>query len=256
VLAAEAEPAPYRAALEAQASARKWTLTELGDPSRLLLVQAEPVPARALVAHLRVEVVHELAHLAARTLRRAIVDQSPPRLWLARTYLAAAARMEPEAGPVRALEGEVGVALEQGDAAVAALRDALRREQPIPPRAALEVRALGLLGHELLARKDAELLSEARGFLQRAVSAEASEEDFEQRFNNRYNLACVHARLGDLEPALAALESSLAFAREHLSTIYPSAWRYARVEDPDLASLRSQPGFSALLERMKPSAPR
>jgi len=256
ILAAEAEPRALRAALDARTASGRWLLTEAGDRSRLLVVQADPAVARPLLAHLRVELVHELAQLASRTLRRALADQSPPRLWLARTYLGAAARMEPEAGPVRALEGEVGLALDQDDVAIRALRDALREGQAIPPRPALEVRAMGLLGHELLSRKDADLLKEARGLLQRAVTAEASEEDLEQRFNNRYNLACVFARLGDVEPALTALEASLRYAREHLAGIYPSAWRYARALDPDLAPLRSQPGFSALIERMKPSAPR
>jgi predicted esterase len=58
----------------------------------------------------------------------------------------------------------------------------------------------------------------------------------------QYNLACARARLGKAEQALAALEQavSLGFAdSRHIGT------------DPDLAALRKQPRFDAIVQRAK-----
>jgi hypothetical protein len=58
----------------------------------------------------------------------------------------------------------------------------------------------------------------------------------------RYNVACAHALDGACEPALAALESAIeAGYNDHEHTL----------GDPDLASLRGDPRFEALVERMQ-----
>ena len=60
-----------------------------------------------------------------------------------------------------------------------------------------------------------------------------------------YNLACTHALLGERERALALLERDF-------RTNYPSPGALARqkawaAKDPDLASLRDDPRFRALV---------
>jgi predicted Zn-dependent protease len=56
-----------------------------------------------------------------------------------------------------------------------------------------------------------------------------------------YNLACAHARSGAPKRALEALERAV-------ETGYEDAAHLA--SDPDLASLREEPGFAALLARL------
>lgn len=252
MLASEADPAGWRSAFDRRAAERGFAVCELGEGSRLLLVRAEPRREVPLLEALRVEVVQGLCDLSHRAMRSALERQEPLRFWLAREYLQAAATMEPQAGGVRLLEAQVALALRNGERAVTLLRAALADDVAIRPRPPLAVLAAGLLGHELLARGDGPHLEEARTVLERAVAWEAHEEDTEQRFNNRYNLACVKARLGDLEPALTDLESSLRYAREHLPRIYPFAWRYARHRDPDLAKVRRDARFGPLMERVAP----
>ncbi len=252
MLASELDPSTWRARLDRGAAEQGWVVSELGDPSRLLIVRASESVRQSLHRSVRVQVVQGLCDLCHRAMRSAAQDGEPMRFWLAREYLQAAANMEPDAGGVRMLEGQVSMVLRNSERAVELFRAALAEDLAIRPRPALAVLAAGLLGHELLAKGDGPHLEEARTVLERAVAWEQSEDDLEQRFNNRYNLACVKARLGDAEQALIDLESSLVFARTHLQRIYIYAWRYARYRDPDLARVRSDARFSALMDRVAP----
>lgn len=252
MLASDLDPSTWRARLDRGAAEQGWIVSELGDPSRLLIVRAPEPVRQSLHRMVRVQVVQGLCDLCHRAMRSAAQDGEPMRFWLAREYLQAAANMEPDAGGVRMLEGQVSLVLRNSSRAVELFRAALAEDLAIRPRPALAVLAAGLLGHELLSKGDGPHLEEARTVLERAVAWEESEDDLEQRFNNRYNLACVKARLGDTEQALIDLESSLVFARTHLERIYVYAWRYARYRDPDLSRVRSDARFNALMDRVAP----
>jgi cytochrome c-type biogenesis protein CcmH/NrfG len=57
-----------------------------------------------------------------------------------------------------------------------------------------------------------------------------------------YNLACSHALCGEAEPALAALEAAVRLGYDDAAHLD---------EDDDLASLRAEPRFQALVARLR-----
>jgi len=126
------------------------------------------------------------------------------------------------------------------------LREALAARPVDPARA-----------HELLSRLVGQpwaplLLLEYRGCAALELGRlEAALRDFERcvqrapiRPDAHYNLACVLARLGRTEPALAALEQAVALGFSELGLLE---------HDADLESLRADPRFAALVRRARGS---
>ena len=93
--------------------------------------------------------------------------------------------------------------------------------------------SFGALGCAALGQAD-----RAREWMERALLVDA------ENSNMRYNFACTHAAfLGDQEEALSLLDRSFATASAFDISL--------AITDPDLASLRNDPRFEAMLARAK-----
>jgi tetratricopeptide (TPR) repeat protein len=135
---------------------------------------------------------------------------------------------EPRDGEARRLLALSLVRAGRAAEAVATLREALAIE---PDRADLRE----ALGRTLLETGDA---AAAAPELERALEGDLPAP---RRANALYNLACAYARTGRLDEALARLEAALAAG---------FADRALLATDPDLAPLRDDPRFAALLARL------
>ena len=116
---------------------------------------------------------------------------------------------------------------DQADAQVAVATDRRIREDPG------DVRALLLAAIQAARSGDGE---RARELSKRAVAARPDD------FSTAYNTACVHALLGDRPAAIELLDRAVKHGRGNLG------WME---NDPDLESLRGEPGFEAVLGRVR-----
>ena len=253
-LAVEVPPDRFRELLDKKAG-RTWTVTELGSPTRLGVVWASTASAaKTLNAWLREVSVRGLCTF----IWVQYLDADGPADWdRAFRYLPLAGKIEPDAGCLNLLRGYRAVLLEKKDEAVAHWRKAFKAGVPAPMRPSrFSVIAAHYVGQDRLAAGGDKAVAEARVALEQGVAWEMSNHQIMLRSANRYNLACTYARLGMIDEAFEQLEAVRKIRADALksgsSEAKPAEYErhYAHVAtgDPDLAPLRKDPRFAALLK--------
>jgi hypothetical protein len=227
--------------LAAAATKAGWEVRTMGARTRLLVVAAP--------ADVRAAAVEAQSRWAARMLAMkawsAIAEYGnlDRGLLLARAALA----MDAKSAGANHVLGRVAMdqAQRSGDAkgfgtAVERLRAAVASDASSPLAGSQAVAALGDLGGALLLLGGND--AAARDVLKKAVAG-AAEVERAPALGHRYNLACAHGRLKELDEAFAGLGAVLAeHAKDPIRGI--DHWR----EDPDFANLKSDPRWAKLLE--------
>jgi hypothetical protein len=230
------KPGGLPAALEARAKKAEFAYRTLGTPARLLLVAAP--------ADLRDEVVAVQAKWAGGRLAAKAWSAHESRLFdRAESLAKAALALEPTAAPAHMTVGFLRVAEaeqagpESWKPVVTSLRAAIDAKAafPLSEREAAHVR--GVLGLAMLQTKEGD--AEARDVLAKAVEKAALLEPREALIN-RYNLACAHGRLKELDAAFEHLAAVL--EQNSKSPLVRLDWR----KDEDFANLRADPRWAAL----------
>ncbi|MDJ0521397.1 MAG: hypothetical protein QNJ90_04910 [Planctomycetota bacterium] len=282
----DAGSAAFAAARKKAAQERGWSVREVGGPTRLLIAWGSDAASReALLTWGVAEAVERLCDLGVETINSA--GRQPDRGSGKAVYdrgvaiLEAAGRTEPRAGVFHMWKGRMAESLARGAAgmgdragferqqatAIEHYRKALAKGAPVPPPERMVATAAFVAGQGLLLMEDKSVLEEALHVLQRGVAAEEHATNPFHRFGNRYNLACTYARLGKLDPAFGHLETSLQglklawlVDKEKSGTgasqlEYPRHYEHAAKVDGDLAPLREDPRWEALMKRCHPDAP-
>jgi tetratricopeptide (TPR) repeat protein len=255
LIALDAPPVEaFSAALASAAKEADWAVLELGSPLRLVLAWGgTPQDRSALLAWQRELAVRKLLDLGLERRRQAAAEQDEVDFRAATALIEEAGALAPEAGAYQALRGILTHRPGTEDA-FPYFRKAISDATPIPARMAWRVFAAGELGLGLLVAGTPEGLTEAVTVLLFAVRNEQPAAAATARFGNRYNLACAYARLGDLDAAFAALEASLALGQAELGDDYAFHYAHCRDKDTDMAALRADARFTALLEKYVPGA--
>ncbi len=255
--------------LEALAQANGWTLTPVGVPSAVLVTWAgDAQAAAALHAWQAATAVHNLCARGWTTMlsARQQFDRGQQQfLWAKGQAMVAAARETmPAAGYVNAILAQ----LVRNDPARSLdfARKALDAKAPVPPPESMLVTSAFTVAGQLLTTGSQEDLPEVIAVLERALAWEEAAENAFHRFGNRYNLACAYARQGKVDAAFPHLEESLRFlkaaweaekakALDGSSTLgYPDHYAHAKSRDADMAPLREDPRFAAIMARYDPAA--
>ncbi|MDA1194398.1 MAG: hypothetical protein O2894_04370 [Planctomycetota bacterium] len=266
----EGDSPALRAKLAEVATAKGWETTYAGHPSVVLLTWATDEAAATAIHTWQVDVavrgLCERGFKIVSSAGEAFDRESAERAFLrGRAMIDAAGRTEPRAGIYHALMGRLlGQANPQQ--ALEHDRKALAKDAPVPAPDRWIVLAAFNAGQALLVGGDASDLNEAVRLLQRGIEAEQHAENHFMRFGNRYNLACAYARLGDKDKAFAELEESLRFLKtaweeEKARTFtggselaYPDHYKHAKDVDTDLAPLRADERWTALMAKYDPAA--
>jgi hypothetical protein len=232
------DPAKFLTALKARAEKDGLLVKEMASPARLLLVSA-PADAREEVVAIQVKA-------AARGIaKRAFQEQRDTEgaEALARTSLA----LEPGAAMPRLVYAVIAGREAPNDPemlkkAVAEMRAALSESATPPLDATFRALGQGELAGFLLQVKTPEADVEARDLLKRAVAAPA---DLTKQgvAAFRYNLACAHARLKELDPAFEELKKALAVDKDTPLAGISDWWR----KDPDFENLKADPRWKDVI---------
>lgn len=258
-------PAAFRTALDAAATANGWRVRELGSPMRLGIVWGSPDAAATELADWQAALaVTKLSQLAFDRVVAAGQAGDREEFQAATRLLDSAGGILPSAGIYHALKGRL-VHRQGTELALEHFRKALADGAPAPAPARWAVQAAFELGQMLLLRGSKDVEAEALTVLEKAVQWEAEAANPFMRFGNRYNLACAHARVGQVDKAFPHLEESLRFLQQawlqernergFSELAYPQHYEHARTVDGDLAPLRSDARFAALMEKYAPTPP-
>jgi hypothetical protein len=231
------EPKKLRDGLEALAKKDGLGFRELASPARLLLVWAPPAARdEVLAAHVRGSAVG-----LGRAAWDAVSDTERTD-----ALAKAALSLEPGLGLPHlasgySWSGRIEQDAEARERAIASLGYALAA-RVVPLTESERAIARGTLAGALLYRKTAEDDAKARDLLKEAL---ATPGDIPKRglLGWRYNLACAHARLKEVDPAFEHLTAVLE-AHEESPIQGISHWR----KDPDFESLKPDPRWGKLLE--------
>jgi hypothetical protein len=233
-------PAKFRAAFAPKAEAGGFVVRELGSPARVLVVSA-PADARAQVVALHVK------GSAARLAKRAFEDvqgrlQEQAEI-LAKTSLA----LEPGSALPRLVFGLIRLDEAKNDArvrdkAIAEIEASLGSAATVPLDPTERAMASGYAGSLSLLKKTPEGDTKGRDHLRKAVDAPGDLS--KQRVAEfRYDLACAHGRLKELDRAFAELR--IVLEQDKASRIPGiSHWR----KDEDFTNLKSDPRWAQLLK--------
>ncbi len=231
---------PLEKALAEAAAAKGWTVKALGTPKNWLVASGPEAPRAKVVA---AQVTYAAQMLATKS-SSAIEEANGP---LAVAMARIAYRVDPKNARANLISASFMQAMAARDEdkammdeAIARFRGALAKDATgtLTPREATSAR--GELGGALLNKGGPS--AEARDLLKEAVKGiDAVPRDV--GIGYRYNLACAHARLKELDEAFPPLEKALADNKEKpIQGI--SHWR----KDPDFESLKADPRWAKLLE--------
>ena len=231
---------PLEKALAEAAAAKGWTVRAVGTPKNWIVASGPEAPRAKVVA---AQVAFAAQMLATKS-SSAIEDANGP---LAGAMARIAYRIDPKNARANLITGsfmqaQAAQAEDKAmmDDAIARFRAALAKDATgtLTPREATSAR--GELAGSLLQKSGPS--TEARDLLKEALkSLDAVPRDV--GIGYRYNLACAHARLKELDEAFPPLEKALADNKEKpIQGI--SHWR----KDPDFEPLKGDPRWAKLLE--------
>ena len=243
------DPAKLLAALRAAAEKGGFTVVEMASPARLALVAAPAEVREEVVAVQRRAAARQIAEAAIASLESRDGERAAD---LAKTSLS----FEPGAALPRLA---LGIAGSSGwtESEAARTKSIAEIEASLAPAAApplsprLRAVALRHLGAVLLYVKTPEADAKGRDALKRALEEPGAKEvSKDETAGWRYDLACAHARLRELDPAFAALRAALVQDKE--SPLRGIAhWR----EDPDFTNLKADPRWAEILKEFGAAAP-
>jgi len=231
---------PLEKALAEAAVAKGWTVRPLGTPKNWIVASGAEAPRAKVVA---AQVAYAAQMLATKS-SSAAEDRNPP---LAGAMARIAYRIDPKNARANMMSGSFLFSQGMREDDKAMVEDAIGRFRAaiskdatgsLTPREAASLR--GELGGALLQKGGPS--TEARDLLKEAVKL-IDAVSREAGIGFRYNLACAHGRLKELDEAFPALEKALADnAKDPLDGI--SHWR----KDPDFETLKGDPRWAKLLE--------
>lgn len=227
-------------ALKAEAAKQGWVVREMGTPRHGLVVAAPEALRAKAVAVATAWGSKILSIRASGSLESAMGARA---IALSRVALAIDEKNASAHLIVGLMAKEFALRAEPRgdlDPAISHLRAALAKDASNPLGARDATIARGNLGSAILNKGGPS--EEARDALKEAVKT-VSEVSREEGIGYRYDLACAHARLKEIEPAFALLTAVLEdHAKEPVNGI--SAWR----KDPDFENLKADPRWKKLLE--------
>jgi len=233
--------ATFTDALKAEAVKQGWVVREMGSSKHGLVVFAPEALREKAVG---VAVVWASKILAVRASSALESMNGPRAIGLSRVALA----IDEKNAAAHLIVGLMAreYALKAGphgdlDPAIKHLRDALAKDATNPLGTRDATIARGNLGSAILNKGGPS--EEARDALKEAVKT-ASEVSRAEGLGYRYDLACAHARLKEIEPAFTLLTAVLEDqAKEPLDGI--SHWR----KDPDFENLKADERWKKLIEK-------
>jgi hypothetical protein len=234
------EPTKFLAALRAKGEKGGFAVRELASSARLAVVAAP--------AETREEVVGIQVRAAGRGLAKQAVMTLDDDVEVAGALAKASLTLEPGAALPRLVFGlsERGIDNDESarTKAIAEIKAALSESATPPLEPKFRAIALGQLGGVLLYVKTAEADAEGRDTLKKAIDSPGAKEVAKTEVAGwRYNLACAHGRLKELDPAFAALRAALEVDKETPMRGI-SHWR----KDPDFDNIRTDPRWKDLLK--------
>ena len=248
LLDADEEGIAFAKEMETRAGAKGWTLVRLGTPWRLLVV-AGPEPARKAAVDAQVRYAAKMLGVTASS---AIEARRGTR---ALAYALGAAAIDPKNATAQYILGRIALeaaSREEGgikfEDAVPRLRAALDKEAHEPLTGEETFHARHFLGDALLQLKNADSDKEARDLYKTAMAA-SKDADRPSLLGLRYNLACAHARLKELDDAFTHLTAVL---EEDKKETVPGIQHWPK--DPDFENLKADPRWKTLLEKFPPPA--
>lgn len=249
-------PKPTASLISALAGAlteRRWTVCQLGGPSRLAIAWSDQSDGAADL--LRWMQDHAAAYLCASAVEEIELsgEKGDRSLYLrAFARLNSAGRIQPRAARYHAIKGRMLVQLKRGLEALPHLRVILEEGLPVPATDEEMWYAANVVGTHLLVNGGPQRLQEALRALTRAVKLEMHAMDALSRFGDRYNLACALVRLKKFDDAFRELEASLAKGKRELGRLYSFHFEHCRDKDTDMAPLKSDPRFDEILKKFAP----
>ena len=156
-----------------------------------------------------------------------------------------------KAGPPLVVLGMVATEEGEWDEGIDALRQGLGAGTSIKAKGRMAMRGWAHLGYALLQKKEAELNLEAREAFEKCVALEGKgDPKTDPLFIQRYNLACAHSRLKEVDGALTHLEKSLEMYKERFGQQRLTMWVKTHVlKDEDFENIKDHPGFKSVTER-------
>jgi hypothetical protein len=231
-------------ALEASATAKGWSFKALGTPWRVLLA-AGPEDARKAAVEAQVTYAGHL--LAVKADSAADVENWQTAGKLAGGAVALDAKNAMAQNVLGMLifgmsrQNLMGATVE---AALPHLRAAVDKDAHDALKGDKALRTKDLLGSVLLNMKGME--KEARDVLKSGVAA-SKDAPRNVQLQLRYNLACAHSRLKELDEAFALLSGVLEEnAKDHALDLQDGHWQK---NDTDLENMRADPRWKGLLEK-------
>lgn len=233
--------ATFADALKAEATKNGWVVREMGTARHGLVVSA-PEALRAQAVGVQTAWASRILSVrASGALESAMAARA---IGLSRVVLAIDDKYAPAHLIVGLMAKDVALRSEPRgslDPAIGHLKAALAKDASIPLGVRDATLARGNLGSAILNKGGPS--EEAREILKEAVKT-VSEVSRDEGIGYRYDLACAHARLKEIEPAftllIAVLEDD---EKEPVRGI--SAWR----KDPDFENLKADARWKKLLEK-------
>ena len=261
---------PFLDALKGKASAAGWRVVEIGSPARLLVVGGKDGTAAEGEKVMTEFVVYRLARIAMNRMNgRGAMEAQAQAAALA--YRDAINAMQDGAGVGHMIEGRIAfvraridqykgkrdakVDKVENDKAAASFQKSVAEGVVYPPKEGLLVWVTGQLGGMLLVKKDKSLVPAATRALELAVENEKHAREQQQRFSNRYNLACAYALGGKTDKALDAVRDALETMKSLKANVARKSWE-DMAKDKDFDSIRNDPRFSKLYSDYEPKKPK
>jgi hypothetical protein len=237
------EPSKFAAALRPRAEKAGYVVRDMASPARLLLVSA-PAEAREEFVALQVKAS---AKALGRQAFEAVAEGSNAEQGELRAKAALA--LDPGVAVAHLVLGLVQIPqIEKDEAArekaVAEFKAALDEKAAVPLDATERSLANAQYGLVLLYRKTPEADAEARDALKKSVT-ETGDLSKGQVAVARYNLACAHSRLKELDAAFTELKAVLEVNKTTPIRGISSHWR---TDDKDLDNMRADPRWQELLK--------
>ncbi len=239
----DGDPKTLVETLEARGKAQGYVVRALGHPSRVLVLAA-PEAFRDKLLKLQTE-------YAVSSLTKQGWERFQQKSMVgAATFAKGARKMDPKAGAPMVLLGMVATNQGQFDEAIEAFRVGFGKGVTVPAEGRFAMRGYAHYGYACLEKKG-EHFKEGREAFQKCVELESEGDPKEDPlFIQRYNLACAHARLKEVDQALMQLELSLEMGRKSGKITNLAGWVQQKVmTDEHFASLKDHPGFKAIVER-------
>ena len=242
-------PGSLRKGLEDKAKASGWAFREMASPVRLLVVEG-PADMLDKLVEMQVKVAGlRLAQTGMQRLQNHFAER-------AQSFAKTALQFLPGLGYAHLVLGLASLPTPTGmeqpppesyDKSIAAFRLALEaKEFPLAAQAVTEVK--GRLGDALLLKGGPS--EEARDNLKYAVENAGEAFNKQAVLGWRYNLACAHGRLKELDPAFEHLKAVLEQdKKEKIEGI--SHWR----KDPDFDNLHADPRWAEVLAAFPETPP-